>query len=77
MCVVGVVVLDFELDVFILVVMLSLEFGQIVKPVVGSIGGLIDFFTYFEVDITRFIVDVFVGGGLTFGILIISALADS
>ena len=60
MCVVG-VVFDFELDVVDLVVMLLLEFGQIVKPVVGSIGGLIDFLTYCKVDITRFIVDVFVG----------------
>ena len=60
MSVVG-VVLDFELDVVVLVVMLLLEFGQVVEPVVGSIGGLIDFSVDCKVDITRFIVDVFVG----------------
>ena len=70
MSVVG-VVLDFELDVVILVVMLLLEFGQVVEPVVGSIGGLIDFLTDCKVDITRFIVDVFVTRG--FGLLAFSS----
>jgi len=32
------VVLDFELEEVILVVMLLLKFGQVVEPVVGSIG---------------------------------------
>ena len=60
MCVVG-VVFDFKLEVVRSMVMLILEFGQVVEPVVGSIGGLVDFLTDCKVDITRFIVDVFVG----------------